>query len=77
MPSFTLIHPTVWPQYTNVTDMTDRQDRTQRSDSVGRTVLQTVVQKTTKIKPRVTRAKRVTPHKQTVSESTNGQIQIR
>jgi len=20
MPSFTLIHPTVWPQYTNVTD---------------------------------------------------------
>ena len=33
-----LIHPTVWPQYTNVTD---RQDR-QRSDSIGRTVLQTV-----------------------------------
>jgi len=27
MPSFTLIHPTVWPQYTNVTDRTDRQDR--------------------------------------------------
>ena len=30
MPSFILIHPTVWPQYTNVTD---RQDR-QRSDSI-------------------------------------------
>jgi len=40
MPSFILIHPTVWPQYTNVTD---RQDR-QRSDDIGRTVLQTVVQ---------------------------------
>jgi len=26
--SFILIHPTVWPQYTNVTDRTDRQDRT-------------------------------------------------
>jgi len=25
MPSFVLIHPTVWPQYTNVTDRTDRQ----------------------------------------------------
>ena len=25
MPSFILIHPTVWPQYTNVTDRTDRQ----------------------------------------------------
>jgi len=35
---FILIHPTIWPQYTNVTD---RQDR---SDSVGRTVLQTVAQ---------------------------------
>jgi len=31
MPSFILIHPTVWPQYTNVTD---RQDR-QQSDSVA------------------------------------------
>jgi len=38
MPSFILIHLTVWPEYTNVTD---RQDRTgQRSDSIGRTVLQ-------------------------------------
>jgi len=41
IPSFILIHPTVWPQYTNVAD---RQDR-QRSDSIGRTVLQTVAQK--------------------------------
>jgi len=47
-----LIHPTVWPQYTNVTDrQRDRQpetgqDRTeltgQWSDSIGRTVLETV-----------------------------------
>jgi len=36
-----LIHPTVWPQYTNVTD---RQDR-QRSDGLGQTVLQSVAQK--------------------------------
>jgi len=42
MPSFILIHPTVWPQYTNVTDRIDRQ----RSDSIGRTVLQTVAQQT-------------------------------
>jgi len=43
MTSFILIRPTVWPQYTNVTD---RQDRTgQRSDSIGRTVLQTVSRK--------------------------------
>jgi len=34
-----LIRPTVWPQYTNVTD---------RTDSIGRTVLQTVAQKVTK-----------------------------
>ena len=38
MRSLGLIHPTVWPQYTNVADRTDRQ----RSDSIGRTVLQTV-----------------------------------
>jgi len=25
MPSFIVIHPTLWPQYTNVTDKTDRQ----------------------------------------------------
>jgi len=48
------IHPTVWPQCTNVTDRQDRQtdrqtrqtvrqDR-QRLDSIGRTVLQTVAQ---------------------------------
>jgi len=44
MPSFILIHPTVWPQYTNVTDREDRQD-SQWSDSIGRTILQTVAQK--------------------------------
>jgi len=38
IPSGMLIHLTVWPQYTNVTDrQTVRQDR-QRSDSIGRTV---------------------------------------
>jgi len=42
MPSFTLIHPTVWPQYTNVTDKQDRQ----WSNSIRRTVLQTVAPKT-------------------------------
>jgi len=38
MPSFILIHSTVWPQYTNVTDRQDRQDKTdrQRSDGIGR-----------------------------------------
>jgi len=40
MPSFTLIRPTVWPQYTNVTDRTDSTVYIQRSDSTGRTVLQ-------------------------------------
>ena len=40
-PSFILIHPTVWPQYTNITDRTDRQ----WSDRIGRTVLQTAAQK--------------------------------
>ena len=41
MPSFVLIRPTVWPQYTNVTDRQDRQTG-QRTDSIGRTVLQTI-----------------------------------
>ena len=36
MPSFTLIHPTVWPQYTNVTDRQDRQTGQTTSDSIGR-----------------------------------------
>ena len=45
MPSFILIHPTVSPQYTNITDRTDRQ----RSDSIGRTVLQMVAQKSNNI----------------------------
>ena len=44
MPSFILIRPTVWPQCTNVTHRTDRQ----RTDSIGRTVLQTVAQKLVK-----------------------------
>jgi len=35
-----LIHPTGWPQYTNITG---RQDR--RTDGIGQTVLQTVAQK--------------------------------
>ena len=41
IPSFILIHPAIWPQYTNVTDRTDRQTG-QRSNSTGRSVLQTV-----------------------------------
>jgi len=45
MPSFIVIHPTVWPQYTNVRHrQTDRQDR-QRCHSIGQTVLQTDAQK--------------------------------
>ena len=34
VPSFILIHPTVWPQYTNVTDRTDKQttDRYHRAN---------------------------------------------
>jgi len=43
VPSFTLIHPVVWPQYTNVTDR--HRQTGQPSDSIGRTVLQTVAQK--------------------------------
>ena len=49
LPSFVLIRPTVWPQYTNVTDRhrdrTDRQTGRQRTDGIGRTVIQTVAQK--------------------------------
>jgi len=50
MPSFILIYPTVWPQCTNVTDRTDKTDRTHRQtgerfNSIWRTVLQTVAQK--------------------------------
>jgi len=40
MPSFIVIHPTVWLQYTNVTDRTG-----QWSDSIGQTLSQTVAQK--------------------------------
>jgi len=43
IPSLILIRPTVWPQYTNVTDR--QTDRTgQRSNSIGWTVLQMVTQ---------------------------------
>jgi len=42
MPSFVLIRPTVWPQYTNVTQTSQT---AQGTDSIGRTVLQTVAQK--------------------------------
>jgi len=41
VPDGILIHPTVWPQYTNVTDRQTGQTG-QRSDSIRRTVLQTV-----------------------------------
>ena len=46
IPSGILIHPTVWSQYTNVTDRQDRVDKQtqQWSDIIGRTVLQTVAQ---------------------------------
>jgi len=44
VPTFILIHSTVWPQYNNVTNRQDMTDR-QRSDSIGRTVLRTVAQK--------------------------------
>jgi len=43
MPSFILVHPTIWPQYTNTTDRQiaqTGQDR-QRSDSIEQTVVQT------------------------------------
>jgi len=36
MPNFILIHPTVWPQYTNVTDRQDRQtgqDKRRQTDN--------------------------------------------
>ena len=36
MPSFILIRPTVWPQYTNVTDRTDRQRSVCPVCNVGR-----------------------------------------
>jgi len=41
LPSFILIHRTSWSQGTNVADKTARQ----RSDRIGRTVLQTIAQK--------------------------------
>ena len=42
VPSFILSCPTVWPQCTNVTDIHTNRQTGQRSDSIGRTVLQTV-----------------------------------
>ena len=36
-----LIHPTVWPQYTSVTDRTDRAGQTERSHSIWRRRLST------------------------------------
>jgi len=46
MPSFIVIHRTVWPQYSNVTDRTGHTEQTdrQRSDRLGLSVLQTVAQ---------------------------------
>jgi len=38
-----LIHPAVWPQYTNVTDKTGQTG--QWSDSTGQTILEMVAQK--------------------------------
>jgi len=35
MPSFILIHPTVWPQYTNVTDKTRRDRQTQENGPIS------------------------------------------
>ena len=45
MPSCILIHPTVWPQYTNVTDRQTHRTYRQWTDGTGQTVLQTVAQK--------------------------------
>jgi len=47
-PSLVLIRRTVWPQWrTSQTDVTgqDRQTDRQRTDSIGRTVLETVAEK--------------------------------
>ena len=42
MPSFILIHPTIWLQYTNVTDKTDRQTgQTQQSVALAEVYLRT------------------------------------
>jgi len=49
VPSGILIHPTVWPQCTNATDIQTGQGR-QRTNSIGQTVLQMVAPKTRKLK---------------------------
>jgi len=48
IPSGILINPTVWLQYTNVTDRQDRRQERQRCVSIGRVVFQTVAQKLSK-----------------------------
>jgi len=48
MPSGNLIHRTVWPQYANVTGRQTGQER-QRSDGIGRTVLQPVAPRTVRV----------------------------
>jgi len=75
MPSFILIHPTVWPQYANVTDIqreteTDRTDR-QRSDSIGRTILQTVAQNGWTVKMPFRIGTRVSPRKRALGGGTH------
>jgi len=42
MPSFIMIHPTIWPQYSNITDRQTNQTDRQQSDSIRRTVYKTV-----------------------------------
>jgi len=49
-PSFILIRPTVWLQCTNVTDRQTGQTDRQRSDSIGRTVLETVAKNGIKVR---------------------------
>ena len=44
VPSGIFIHPTLWPQYTNVADTTDIDSAGQRSRSIGRTVAQNTVE---------------------------------
>jgi len=52
LPSFVFICPTIWPQYTNITDRTDRQTDNGLIAS-GRTILQMVAQKRQMAKTRL------------------------
>jgi len=45
LPSDVLIHPTVWPQYTNVADKRQKDRQRSHNNSIGQTVLETVDQK--------------------------------